>query len=225
MDCPRCGKGVERGWTFCPKCGYRFGGNPFGSMGGDLSGVFERLHKQLNEEMGRMFDKNMEFFDLSPALKGGPGAKKRGFTIRIASGGDGRPKVSVRTFGDVDRDALKEEVEELYGKPPAPRRGLKEKLSMGRGASRQSRPAAPRQPSVTEEPETSVRKTDSGIVVEMKLPGVRSESDVQVNEMEKSIEVKAIVGEKAYFKILTKPSRYSLSGRSFRNGVLSLVFS
>jgi HSP20 family molecular chaperone IbpA len=78
------------------------------------------------------------------------------------------------------------------------------------------------EPRSTEEPECEVRPLEDRVVVEIKLPGVRSEDDIRIKELESSVEVKAMVKDKAYFKILTKPENRRIAGKSFRKGVLKI---
>ena len=74
----------------------------------------------------------------------------------------------------------------------------------------------------TEEPKTCVRRLGDNIVVEVKLPDVKDEGDIEVKSLENSIEVKAMAGDKAYFKILTKPPQTGILRKSFKKGILYL---
>ncbi len=59
----------------------------------------------------------------------------------------------------------------------------------------------------------------------MKLPGVRSWEDIQLTELESSIEVKAYANNKAYFKILKKPENFRITGRKFADERLELTLA
>jgi HSP20 family molecular chaperone IbpA len=80
-------------------------------------------------------------------------------------------------------------------------------------------------PELTEEPKASIRRLESKVVVDIEMPGVESDENVDVKELENSVEVKAIAGDRAYFKILTKPSSFSLSEKKFEKGRLHLEFA
>ncbi|MEM5798763.1 MAG: hypothetical protein QXP39_01815, partial [Candidatus Aenigmatarchaeota archaeon] len=77
----------------------------------------------------------------------------------------------------------------------------------------------------TEEPKAEIKRLDSKIVVELDLPNVKSESDISIQELEQSVEIRAIAGKKAYFKIITKPEQFRLVKKRFSNGKLYLEFA
>jgi HSP20 family molecular chaperone IbpA len=193
MSCPKCGCRVEPGWEYCPKCGAR--------LERGLSNIFSRVEKEA-EEMSRAFEKNFEVFDLPSGPRQRPAG--RGFSIKIVQGSGLKPRVSVNTFGDVDRKDVENEIRKMEPKLRQETMGL-------------SRPA----PSATEEPKTSIRCVGNRVIVEMKLPGVASE-DIEVVSLQSSIEVKAVAGDKAYFKILTKPEISHILKKEFSGGVLRL---
>lgn len=202
MRCPRCGSGVNEGWSFCPKCGSRLERNLFGD-------VFERMGQEMKNElksMDRAFERNFEVLDLSPFFR--KPIRSSGFSIKITRSGSEKPKVSVKTFGDVDRKELESETGKLgFEKAPKMEKGGKVCLERTR---------------TIEEPETCVRRIGDKIVVEVKLPGVEDTKDIELKSLENSIEVKAISGKKAYFKILTKPTKANIVSKRFENGVLRI---
>ncbi len=238
MNCPACGARMEKGWGFCPRCGSRVSGDFFEE-------IFSRMRKELSE-MNRMMEKDVEAFDLSPWFRGAEkknslkegGAEGRrrpltpsvkgsaflpragsGFTIKIVQSGNGKPDISVRTFGDVDRSEIKKGMEEIG----VPQTGKPARRGFLRPSPKQQ--VVLRSEMKTEEPKTSVARSASKVVVSIQLPGVKSEKDIEVCELENSIEVKALAHDRAYFKILTKPSQFRLARRSFEKGVLELEFS
>ena len=52
------------------------------------------------------------------------------------------------------------------------------------------------------EPKTSVRRLSNKILYEMEVPGVSSIDDISINQLENSIEVKALSSKKAYKKLI-----------------------
>jgi HSP20 family molecular chaperone IbpA len=225
MRCRRCGSEIEKEWKFCPVCGSRLGGrDDFFSETSDFNDMFQKLVRSMSKEMNRMLEGNAEFFDSAPLFRESrPREKSRGFRIRITRKGKESPRVDIKRLGDSSREpARKEDSRETYRRPWA-RKVTERPTGAGPAAGPEGVPA--RQPSVTEEPETSLKKEGSSVVVEMKVPGVRSAGDIEITELDKSVEVKAVVGDKAYFKILTKPSSYSLMRKELKDGVLMLVFS
>lgn len=244
MRCPNCGNGIERGWSYCPKCGARFRRDFLSSVFGDIFGRMDREFR----EMDKMMEKNIEALDLSPFFQARPFRDFRplqkarpktnlhfrpfrasasgepqgsGFSIRITRSGGMPPKVSVRTFGSVDRDMVRDQVESRLGV-----KGLESvdapPKTMDAGRLRES---PGREPKSVEEPKTEVRRLDGRVLVSLEMPGVKSLNDINIMELEDSLEVKAIAGDKAYFKILTKPGQFRLTNRGFSGGVLHLEFS
>jgi len=228
MQCPVCGTKIEKEWGFCPRCGSRISGDFFDE-------IFSRMRKEL-AEMNKLLEKDIEAFDLSPWFRDMDRdslpkfhPKRSGFTIKIVQAGGRKPDISVRTFGDVDKGKLEKEINELGGwqnslKPA-------EVSPARRGFFRSRKPAEPQEklvikgPMKTEEPKTSVARSASRVVVSIHLPGVESEKDIEVSELENSVEVKALAKDRAYFKILTKPGQFRLSRKSFEKGVLHMEFS
>lgn len=202
MRCQRCGYEVEGNWRFCPKCGslLRRERDPF-------SQAFRRMEHEL-KEMDRSFEREFEVLDISPFFR--KPVRGGGFSVKISSTGDEKPKVTVRTFGDVDRKNVENRIGRL---------GLKKaEANEKRGNGKLKMLKAKR----TEEPETSVRNVEGCILVEVKLPEVRDPKDIQLKSLENSIEVRAIAGDKAYFKILKKPERAKVLKRHFENGILTI---
>jgi HSP20 family molecular chaperone IbpA len=223
MQCPVCGTRIEKDWGFCPRCGTRISGDFFDE-------IFSRMRKEL-AEMNKLLEKDIEAFDLSPWFRDMDRKKTipkgSGFTIKIVHSADRKPEVSVRTFGNVDKTKLRKEMGELGVWQP----------SLGNQSSGKSEfshaPPKPKPPELvikgpmkTEEPKTSVAKSASNVIVNIELPGVKAEGgNIEVSELENSVEVKALAKDKAYFKILTKPPQFRLARKSFEKGVLHLEFS
>lgn len=72
------------------------------------------------------------------------------------------------------------------------------------------------------EPKISVK--DGGRLVEVLLPGVNSEENISVRQLENSVEVRAFTDRKIYFTIIPLRFRH-LEEQSFENGLLTLRFS
>ena len=219
---------MDKGWTFCPRCGTRMSGDFFEE-------IFSRMRKEL-AEMNKLLEKDIEAFDLSPWFRDMESRKIEpkgsGFSIKIVQSGGEKPKVSLRTFGDVDREKLRKEMGELgtwqngLNEGEQKKEGVSGRLQANAASQPKSRQQVLIKESMkTEEPKTSVAKTASKVVVSLELPGVKSPEDIEVSELESSVEVKALAHDRAYFKILTKPRQFRLSKKSFQNGVLQMEFS
>lgn len=211
MYCPKCGKKVERNWEFCSHCGTRLTRqviqDPFSS-------IFQRMMEEFSE-FDDIFSKDFEVFDMTPFFIS---PKRKGFSISIKQTDQGKPEISVRTFGDVDRKEIEKQIERGFGiKPGEPAEGVKARTM----EAEKKRPV----PEVTEEPKTDVRRIDNRIVVEMNLPGVKSEEDVDILELSESVEVKGFAKNKVYFKILKIPRGFSVSRKEMKGDKLILEFS
>lgn len=209
MRCSRCGSRVGEGWRFCPSCGSELKRKERDFFNGAL----ERMEREM-KGMNKAFERNFEVVDLSPFFA--KPVKGSGFSIRIMQGSGGKPRVSVKTFGDADKKEVESEIGKL---------GFRERITKALNpekiAEKSDKGICFNKARTTEEPETCVRKADGKIVVEVKLPGVDA-GNIEVKPLENSIEVKAVAGEKAYFKILTKPPQTSVSRQVFRNGILTI---
>ncbi len=217
MRCPRCGYPMDDEWSYCPRCGAKRNGDFF-------ENIFTRFRKEF-EEMNKLFERDFEAFDLSPVFKN---RKTSGFSIKITTSGNGKPKVSVRTFGDVDEKRIKKQIERQLGiksgveeLSEAPQRTTEHTL-LSRTPRRMEKPK--KIPKVTEEPKTEIRRVNDRVIVEMDIPGVEDMKDIEVTELENSVEVKATAGEKAFFKIITKPHQSRLIDQRFEKGKLFLEF-
>jgi len=249
MQCPVCGTRIEKEWGFCPRCGSRISGDFFDEIFSRMRKELAEMNKLLEKDI-EAFDLSPWFKDMGMDRKANP--KRSGFTIKIVQTGSKQPDISVRTFGDVDKSKLKKEINELGGwnslkeggteegrRPLTPsvksaafsRESKESSQPAKRSFFRPGKPEKPEEklvikgPMKTEEPKTSVARSASKVVVSIHLPGVESEKDIEVSELENSVEVKALAKDKAYFKILTKPSQFRLSSKSFEKGILHMEFS
>ncbi len=212
MRCGTCGNEMKEGWKFCPVCGSA----PEKRQEGLFEDVFERMEREM-KDMSKAFERNFEVVDLSPFFS--KPARGSGFSIRITQSGGGKPKVDVKTFGDVNRKEVENEVSRF---------GLKDKIGKAfRPAAAKQEPAGVRleNAKTTHEPETSVRSVAGRIIAEVKMPDVKKAEDIEIRPLDSSIEIRAIAGDKAYFKILTKPPRTTVIRREFAKGILTIEFS
>ncbi len=211
MRCPVCGAPVEDDWEFCPKCGANLRSREF------FEDVFKKIEKEMKEEMDNLFNSTFEAIDISPFFTKPEKPKRAGFSIRIVQEGGKKPRIDVKTFGDIKKEDIIKEVNSKF------RVGVPSLVKEKAGSSGGER-IVKREPKVTEEPRTYVRRTEDKVIVEIEIPDIKREEDISVQELENSVEIKAFAGDKAYFKIITKPPEYRLSAKRFENGKLYLEF-
>lgn len=224
MICRRCGKEVEKGWRFCPNCG-SVTQRPAKSLFDEIFSRFRKEFRNMDSQFNRL-DKEFEVLDLSPFMRQQRNPKGSGFTIKITRRNREQPKVDVKTFGNVDNNALRKEVrEEMHslGMKSSSKDPLPEPAK--EAPKKHFSKEYPGPARFTEEPRTSVRSLGTKLVVSMEMDDVESESDIEINELESSVEVRARAGDKAYFKIIKKPEHFSMKSKKFEKGKLSLEFS
>jgi HSP20 family molecular chaperone IbpA len=224
MQCPRCRKDVEKRWDFCPHCGSMLTMN-------QIDTIMTKMAQQM-KQMNKTSKKDLEVFDLSPYFKKGTGA---GFSIKIMQTNHNKPNVSIRTFGDINKERLEKQIYKQFGtkKSVAETRrensGFLHKLGISKSGRPEGKSGMKSRvgplPKQTEEPKTVVKRLESKVIVNMEIPGVRSENNIDIKELENSLEVRALAGDKAYFKILTKPEQFKLVSKKFNRGRLHLEFS
>ncbi len=215
--CFECNSKVDLHWDFCPKCGTGIKSrDPF-------SDIFETFGKEI-ADMNKMLERQIEAMDITPmfgAKKSKPFAQSGGFTISIVSGGNNPPEISVRTFGDVDEKKIRKQVSQMVGGEES---FVEQAYGDGQEKPKASDPKIKKH-EVTEEPKTKISKIGKTVLVEMEIPGVQKEKDIEINDLESSVEVKAMSGKKAFFKIIKKPENNAIISKKFDNGKLSLEFA
>lgn len=206
--CGNCGESVKTEYNYCPSCGESLSGrksrvttifSPFRNVFEDIDREFERIDKNF----GTDYFKKPHFAFKFP---GGTG----GISITVLSGTGMRPKVDVKTYGQYK-----------HVEPE-----IRKKLGVGTSGSLVEQKEEPSYqkagiPMITEEPQTDVRTMGSRQVITVKLPDVKSEGDIDIKKLEQSVEIKAIAGDKAYFKLIPIKGRI-IGSKKFDNGVLTL---
>lgn len=195
--CPNCGEKAKDDWQFCPYCGIEIEGE--GMM--PIRSIFDDIDKEF-ESIDKMPVDPFSF----PEFKMKPGMKGKGISIIIHGSPGMEPKIEVKTS---------DEYKQLEP-------GLKRKLGVRSGIENEEVEKKTRKmPKITEEPETEIRTVANNQIISIKLPGVKSEKDIETKRLEQSIEVKAFAGDKAYFKLIPIPREASVN-KDFKNGVLRL---
>jgi len=214
MHCQNCGADVEAEWRYCHKCGASLSKRreilerfPSLSPSQDFLEDIEREFRRMN----RLFRQREpsepprgEFFQ-EPPWKGS------GISIHISSGTGKEPEVEVKTFGDLEdqEGEIKRHlgIGEMAVGPEEEREGGKKQRPI---------------PKVTEEPETKVQRVGDRILFHIKVPGVESLEDVEVQQLTESIEVRAYTEGKAYFTLLSVPRDIRVLDQKLEYGILTI---
>lgn len=229
MKCLTCHAAIEKSWEFCARCGARlqkesvartFFDNVFSGM--------DREMREMDRRFSRM-EKEFQAFDLSPMFRN---PAMSGFTIKVSRSSGRPPQVSVRTFGNVDKGQLQKAVQQQFGvsQPVAESPYAEDVRKRAKQIEREESTKTEREQKFdairsAEEPHTRVWRSNGRVHVDLELPGVRSMDDIEIKELESSVEVKAVGGKKGYFKILTKPPQFRLADTRLERGILQLAFS
>jgi HSP20 family molecular chaperone IbpA len=203
--CPKCGKTVQEDWDFCPYCGYplkeKYKEEIFEEEF-DLENVdkiFNRMEKEFEEFL------KFPTFKI-PRIKA-PSQGFSGISITIHTGTGMKPKIDVKTYGEYKK--LEPEIKKKLGiKVPVEEVEEEE-------YEKEYKP-----PKVTEEPEAKISTQGKKVLIEIKLPDVEKEEDIQIKKLEQSIEIRAKAKDKLYFKLL--PITGKILSKSFEDHVLRI---
>lgn len=147
------------------------------------------------KDMFQEFDKEFKQIDKMMEMKAPqvvfPPMKGKGISITITSDNVSPPKIDVQPFGG--HKHLHHHVEQ--------------------------RPS--RIPKTMEEPETKMQNIKNRQIITLNLPDVKSLEDIEIKQLDQSIEIKAFAGDKAYFKLLPIPSN-AVVNNEFKDGVLKI---
>lgn len=231
MYCHRCGKKVDENWDFCPSCGAKVMKpvkfkRPDSLFSSD--NLFSSFKKQLDEmnwlmrQDSRTMEKNFEVFNLKNGSE--PKIKRNGFSVSIRSGTGRKPQINIKTFGDVDKKRLQDELSKRFGIKLQNMPGETEAIKAEHPAEKMQESEVKEMPKITEEPKTDIKRLPDKIIIETNLPDVESDSDIIVHMLPESIELKAIGKKKMYFKIMQIPKDWQLTSKTFKDSKLKLEF-
>jgi len=202
--CASCGKKLERDWDFCPYCGENIKVVKRRSLFEDIDKEFERIDRMFTQGLFNIPNFKMRF-----PMRGG------GISITIHSETGTKPKVNIKTFGEYKK--IEPELKRKFGITE----GIKE-IKEWKEGGREEKKREIRVPKITEEPETKVKNLGTKEIIEIKLPDVKNTEDIELKELEQSIEIKAFAGDKTYFKLIPMKPNYTVVGKTFQNGILKL---
>lgn len=74
----------------------------------------------------------------------------------------------------------------------------------------------------TKEPAINVKEMPHENVIEIKLPGVKKDNDIEIIQLEQSMEVRAVTKDKIYFKLIPIPENSQIIEKTLNNGVLKI---
>lgn len=230
MKCPGCGKKVPNNYNFCPFCG----------MGASNSKKDKLEEKEFMQNF-KNFEKSMKLpFFVKLPLKGmmkqlskqiydmekqsqaqnsmkedqeRPKIVTQGFAINISSA-DGKPVIRIKQLTPGQVPGQNQQCPNMITRQPSSRKTkpIKTKDFNKDDAEKFSK-------FKKIEPKTAVRRLSDKIIYEIDIPDATKEKII-INNLENSIEIKALAKEKAYFKVI--PVSFPIKAWNFEQGKLIL---
>lgn len=203
--CKSCSERINSKYNFCPYCGNpsgrKFSREDYGMLGEDdlmeeFSSANNPIFKGMNVGvMGKMLENAMRMLEKEIRKETGNKdvGKEKNYELFI----NGK-RINLNT------NPQKNTVQKIAEKELAlPKGELKDFSTLNK-----------------KEPKTDVRRFSDRVVYEVNMPGVKSESDISINNLENSIEIKAIAKGKAYKKVI--PISLPITNYNFSKGKLVL---
>lgn len=203
--CKKCGASARNKHNFCPNCGSELG--------------------RTEEDLG-MLGKNDSFNDSTPHGYSFPienllstvrnlEKQFKGIEKRTAKPEEkkGHISISISTFGG--------KAPVIKMSSPMPKNSKKErriKTPSFNDLSQEQLRKFSRLP--REEPKTNIRRISNKVLYEIDMPGVKSEKDISILNLEKGVELKAVSDKKAYMKSI--PISLPIISYKLSNGKLVL---
>lgn len=200
--CKRCGRKLKDDWLFCPYCGEEI------TKRESYMDLFEEFERDIEREFERL-DKMFGMLGF-PRINIKAPIRTGGISITIRSGTGMKPQIEVKTTGEYKKF-----------EPEIKRRlGIKEGVQEVETEKIEEKKV--KVPKITEEPETKIERKGNVETITIKLPDVKNPEDINVRKLEQSIEVKAFVGDKAYFKLIPVKPNSRIISQKFENGILRI---
>lgn len=225
--CRNCSSETNKNWEFCPNCGEELNEksrpqrivNPFaafGNIGGfaDFGQIFNQMEKQM-AEMDRAFAESPREMMRQPKGFKIVNPRGGGISISIIQAGGRPPQINVKTSGEFRQ--MEPEIKRELGaevEAPVSARARHPALAFENKLSKINE---------TAEPETEIKKIDGKVSYTIRLPDVKKVDDIQIKRLPNSIEVRAVCGNKMYFKLFEAPQNLGIVEKSFKSGVLNIV--
>ena len=212
--CNNCGEKIGSDFNYCPYCRESLKScfeeeEDWGLLG--KNDVFEPEEIKMPMGLNALFNSlvknlNSQMKELDKQAKEPPKAAKKsgGISISISSFGNGRPEIKVSSFGNIPK--FKEKEQEVRNKTATLALPISDS---GKFAGLPKK-----------EPETNIRRLSNKVVYEINMPGVKSEKDISIIQLESSIEIKALAGKKVFYKII--PINLPISKYDLSQGILTL---
>lgn len=194
--CKKCGEKVNRGYRFCPSCG--------NLMQAEDNQDWGMLGKEDIEEEDLFSDAFFKGFSGTMLNKMLGGAMKNAVKMLEEMEREKQKGVKMQNNETFPRTSVRlmingQEINLNNSKKPKEEVQKTKKISID-NFSKENLKKFSELPK--KEPKTSIKRFSDKIIYEIEMPGVKSMKDVFMNQLENSIEIKALSKEHAYYKLI-----------------------
>lgn len=183
----------------CPRCDFfvKQSWNFCPHCGSNLKEIAEPKMTPLM--MNSEVDMNAVFNDVNKMLKSMLGETPFKGSLSITQfGGPNGPKINVNSSGDYKK--VEPEIKKKLG--------VKKRIRSNKK---------------TEEPSVKIKEMPHENIIEINIPGVKKEEDIEIIKLKRSIEIRAFAKNKTYFKLIPLPENIKGLEKELIDGVLTLI--
>jgi len=182
--CPQCNKKIEKNYDFCPFCGQNLKSKHYSEDFGFL-GKNDLIDEESHSMFGGSFMEKM-INNAMRALE----KQMKNLPEELNKNQGKMPNMKVR-FLINGKEVIPQKTQIQENQKP---KKIKQTISKEKAEKFAKLPR--------KEPKTKMQRLAGKLVYELSVPGVKNIKDVLINQLENSIEVKALSKDKVYSKIL-----------------------
>ena len=233
-NCPHCNSKISNNYEFCPSCGKQIkqiSHEDYGMLGTNdiipepimpgiklpfgFNTLFNSLTRTLAKEMQSLGEDFDEIENKPKQKQNQPRVKQGGFSINISTLGGTPPRIHINQFGKPQNQPPQRQAQPQQAQQT--QKQQVKKIQLPQFSKDQQKKFSEFE---TLEPETNIRRLANSLIYEIKLPNTKTEKDISITKLQKTIEIKAISKDKSYFKSLQVP--FPIRGYEFEKGTLTL---
>ena len=185
--CPRCERKIQRSHKFCPFCGHnlnpknKYDNADYGFLGkNDFDDNFESMFSNL--PINKLFKTAMKMTEKMMKNMQEPNQPKQPYN---------NPNMDIQFFVNGERVFQERGMRKTQPQKPIK---IKQEISKEQEKKLSKLPR--------KEPKTTMKRLAGKLVYEISIPGVKDIDDVLINQLENSIEIKALSKDKIYSKTI-----------------------
>ncbi len=182
--CPKCNRKIEKNCRFCPFCGQdlnsKYDKKNYGLLGkDDFDDSFESMFNNVNHiPINKILKTAMKMTE--KMMRNIPEQPKEHYN-----------NMDIQFFVNGKR---------VFPKKTQIRKEIQKPIKIEQNMSKEKAKQFAKLP--RKEPKTKMKRLSGKLIYELELPGVKNINDILINQLENSIEIKALSKKKVYTKIL-----------------------